>query len=168
MVHELEAVQAYFSLFLAINGSCQKYTQCGRHSQHPYLHEDEPQFNAVISKFLLHFISFVPFQFLLKRVFAKFVVMIWGIEFHPKSTRYMMRPGNNVNIPVTNNARRYNNFIIRWCRLIFPTFTLLIASNSDHIVKIESKCIGLNSPTTFNEWIQKLLTLTISISATQE
>ena len=31
-----------------------------------------------------------------------------------------------------------------------------------------SKCIGLNSPTTFNEWIQKLLTLTISISATQE
>ena len=41
---------------------------CGRHSQHPCLHEDELQSHAVISECRLHCISFVPFQFLLKRV----------------------------------------------------------------------------------------------------
>ena len=50
---------------------------------------------------------------------------------------------------------------------MFPFFADLMASNTDQMVKMDRKWMGLKGPIILIVWIQKLLILTHNISRTQ-
>ena len=50
---------------------------------------------------------------------------------------------------------------------MFPFLADLMASKTDHIVKMDRKWMGLKGPMTLIVWIQKLLMLTHNIRVTQ-